>query len=426
MLKIFQYVGEYMTKWLIVATLMGIGGGLAAVALRFSIDFVTGVSYMLPMWIAPVIGGLLVSLLYKWDKNAAGFGTDKYIYAVNKKNSPLPFRMLFSKLIATAITLGFQGSGGVEGPMLVIGGSIASGITRLKGWKNYFCDEDCRILAICGAAGAIGAIFRSPLGGGIFVVEILYKSSLHYADLFPAMLSSTMGFVIYSMIAKATPMFVIPNYLPNVWNVPSFIVAGITAGLASLLFMGIFRQTSNFFQKLPFKSIHPAIGGLVTGIILIFLPDVAATGTNVIQDMIDGVFPITLLLLLLIGKIVATSFTVTSGGSAGLVIPALFIGAVSGNFISAAIGDGGVGLSASLVITGMAASLASVANVPIAAAIMLVEMVGLKLGVPATLGSIIGYALGHSQVIYGVTSPDHWQFEEVKQWRKNDINKKDH
>ncbi|ARE86027.1 Voltage-gated ClC-type chloride channel ClcB [Clostridium formicaceticum] len=415
-----------MTKWLVVATLMGIGGGLAAVVLKFSIDFITQMSAMVPQWIAPAVGGILVSVLYLWDKNAAGFGTDKYIYAVNKKNSPLPFKMVFSKIAVTAITLGFQGSGGVEGPMLVIGGGLASGITKLRAWKNYFCDEDCRTLAICGAAGAIGAIFRSPLGGGIFVVEILYKSSLHYADLFPAMLSSTMGFVIYSMLANANPMFVIPNYLPNVWNVPSFLLAGVTAGLASLLFMWIFRKVQGFFDKLPYKRMHPFIGGLLTGIILIFLPDVAATGTNVIQEMIHGVFPIKLLLLLLAGKILATSFTVTSGGSAGLVIPALFIGAISGNFISVLMGNGEFGLSASLVIAGMAASLASIANVPIAAAIMLVEMVGLRLGVPATLGSIIGYALGHGQVIYGVTSPDHWQFEEVKQWRKSDINKKGH
>ncbi|MCC5912266.1 MAG: chloride channel protein [Clostridiaceae bacterium] len=426
MIRIFQYVGEYMTKWLIVATLVGIGGGLSAVALSYAINFVTEISYYVPLWIAPVIGGILVSILYLKDPRAAGFGTDKYIYSVNKKNKPLPFRMLFSKIIATAITIGFQGSGGVEGPMLVIGGSIANGIRKIKRFKAYFHEEDRRILAICGAAGAIGAIFRSPLGGGIFVVEILYRSSLHYSDLFPAMLSSTMGFVIYSMIAHATPLFSIPNYLPNAMNVPVFILAGILAGIVSMLFMTAFKYVQNIFEDIPLKKIHPIIGGMVTGLILIALPDVAGTGTGVIQEMIDGVFPIELLILLLAGKIIATSFTVGSGGSAGLVIPALFIGAASGNVIAALLGNGDAGLSASLVITGMAASLASIANVPIAAAIMLVEMVGLKLGVPATLGSIIGYAIGHSKVIYGVTSPDHWQAEEMKEWRKNDLNKKDH
>ncbi|SCY80109.1 chloride channel protein [Alkaliphilus peptidifermentans] len=81
-----------------------------------------------------------------------------------------------------------------------------------------------------------------------------------------------------------------------------------------------------------------------------------------------------------------------------------------------------MGLSASLVIAGMAASLASIANVPIAAAIMLVEMVGLRLGVPAVIGSVIGYAIGHSRVIYGVNSPDQWQFMQKKHLK--DIDKK--
>lgn len=425
MAKIFQYVGAYMGKWLVVATMMGIGGGLSAVALKYSIDYISHSNFFIPLWIAPIIGGILVSIFYLWDRRAAGFGTDKYIAAVNK-NETLPFKTLVSKLVATALTIGFRGSGGVEGPMLVMGGSLADGIAKVKSLHKYFTAEDRRTLTICGAAGAVGAIFRSPLGGGIFVVEILYRSSLHYADLFPAMLSSTMGFVIYSMIAQSTPLFTIPDYLPNVFNIPSFILSGILGGVSALLFMEVFRRVQGLFIKLPYSKIHPVFGGLATGIILFLLPDVSGIGTSIIQEMIYKVFPIGLLLLLLLGKILATSFTVASGGSAGLVIPALFIGAASGNLIAALMANGDGGLSASLVITGMAASLASIANVPVAAAIVLVEMVGLRLGVPATLGSIIGYALGHSQVIYGVTSPDHWQFEEIKQWRRNDINKKGH
>ncbi|SES86258.1 chloride channel protein, CIC family [Natronincola peptidivorans] len=425
MSKLFQYIGAYMTKWLAIATLMGMGGGLSAVALNLSIQYVTERSYFLPLWIAPMIGGLLVSILYLWDRRPAGFGTDKYIDAVNNRKS-LSFKVFLTKLAATAITIGLRGSGGVEGPMLVMGGSLADGISKIRKARIYLTEEDQRILTICGAAGAIGAIFRSPVGGGIFVVEILYRSSLHYGDLFPAMLSSTMGFVIYSMLANANPLFTIPDYLPNVLNVPSFVLAGIVAGIASIVFMTVFRHTQEFFKKIPYYKLHPMMGGVATGFILLFLPDVAGTGTSVIQEMIYKVFPIGILVLLVIGKILATSFTVASGGSGGLVIPALFIGAASGNVMAALVANGDSGLYASLVITGMAASLASIANVPIAAAIMLVEMVGLRLGVPATLGSIIGYAIGHSQVIYGVTSPDHWQFKEMIAWRKNDINKKGH
>lgn len=423
--KLYQYVGGYMTKWLTIATLAGIGGGISAVILKKGIYFVEGLSYPFPLWLAPVLGGIIVSVIYLWDKAASGFGTDIYITAVNTKHGYLDFKTHLSKLAATAVTLGFKGSGGVEGPMLVMGGGLADGISRLPFLRRFLTESDHRVLTICGAAGAIGAIFGSPLGGGIFVVEVLYHSSLHYSDLFPAILSSSMGFVIFGMLTMAKPMFSIPKYIPNVFNVPLFILAAIIAAIISLVFMEIFSRVQGLFLKLPGKKIHPIIGGIMTGLILIWLPHVAGTGTSVIQQMIDGNFPIVLLLAILLGKILATSFTVASGGSAGLVIPALFVGAVGGNVIASLLAFGDVGLSASLVIAGMAASLASIANVPIAAAVMLVEMLGLQLGVPASLGSIIGYAIGHSRVIYGVTSPDHWQFEENKRIKERDF-KLDH
>ena len=211
----------------------------------------------------------------------------------------------------------------------------------------------------------------------------------------------------------------VPSYLPDVTNVHWFIITGILAGIISLLFMALFGYTRKIFIKLPRKRIHPVFGGILTDMILFQLPVVGGTGIDMIQNMINESLPVTFLLLLLVGKMLATSFTVASGGSAGLVIPSLFIGAIAGNFVSAfLLAD--AGFNSSLVIAGMAASLASVANVPVAAAIMLVEMAGLGLGVPATLGSIVGYAIGHSRVIYGVTHPDQWQFEETAKWRTID------
>lgn len=426
MKNISQYVGKYIIKWLVVATLVGIGGGFTAVALKMLIKFVGNLSSYVHIGLAPLIGGILVTFIYFWDKLASGFGTDHYVCEVNESVGYLKTKTLFSKLIATSITLGFQGSGGVEGPILVIGGSMGKMVSKIPVINKHFTNEDIRILTICGAAGAIGAIFRSPLGGGIFVVEVLYRSSLHYEDLFPAMLSSTMGFVTYSMISDSTPLFIIPNYLPDVYNIPLFILTGIVAGIASLLFMRVFSWTQRFFDKLSYKKIHPILGGAMTGLILLVLPQVGGTGDHIIQQMIDKNFSIIFLILLFLGKILATSFTVASGGSAGLVIPALFIGAISGNGISTLVANGNLGLSSSLVISGMSVSFASIANVPIAAAIMLIEMAGLRLGVPATLGSIVGYAIGHSQIIYGINCPEHLQFEKMKKWRNFDINDESH
>lgn len=111
-----------MAKWLFLAVLVGIGGGLAAVVLNSAIDFVTDLSAAIPVWLSPAVGAALIVIIYAyWDRQAAGSGTNHYLYAVNIDNGDMRFRTLFSKIAATAATLGFRGSGGVEGPMVVIG-----------------------------------------------------------------------------------------------------------------------------------------------------------------------------------------------------------------------------------------------------------------------------------------------------------------
>ena len=417
MKKAFQCVSGYMAKWLSIAILAGLGGGLCAVLLKKSIQLAAGVAGVLPLWLTPMLGGLLVCFIYRWDNKAAGFGTDHYIHAVNVKRGHLKVKNLLSKLVATAVTLGFNGSGGVEGPMLVIGGSLAGAISKIPLVAKNFSEEDQRILTICGAAGAVGAIFHSPLGGGIFVVELLYRSTLHYADLFPAILSSSMGFVAYSMLAEAGPFFDIPAYLPTVVNIPYFILAAALAGLVALIFMGIFAAAQKVFAHLPLNNYHPLIGGVITGLVLMLMPYAGGTGANIIQYLILNESRFMFLLFLLAAKILATSATVASGGSAGLVIPALFIGAIAGNFTALLIPDAGHALTALLTATGMAASLAGVANVPIATSVMLIEMVGLSMGVPASVGSIIGYAIARNKVIYNL---DNGNQTDIKLLREKD------
>ena len=400
---------------------MGFGGGVSVVGLRILIIFVQEFSNQIPIWIAPAIGGTLVSIIYMWDKLVSNYGTNHYITAVNKTPGLFSFKTFFSKLFATVVTLGFHGSGGITGPMLVIGGSFASGVAKLPIFKGALKEEDYRRLIICGAAGAIGAIFRSPIGGGILVVEILYLTSLHYADLFPAMLSSTMGYVSFSMISHGRPLFIIPDYQSTGFNIALFVIAAIMASLASQLFVQVFQKSQKMFSKIPYKRFHPVIGGILTGIVLLAAPKAAGIGSDIIQEMIITRFPFHILLVLLIGKIAATSFTVSSGGSAGLVIPSLFIGAISGNLLLSILPDQEAGLAAALVTAGMAASLASAVNVPISAAIILMEMVGHNVGVPATIGSIVGFIIGHSNVIYQEVDPDYSDFIKTKEFRNNNM-----
>ncbi|MGM0411242.1 MAG: chloride channel protein [Bacillota bacterium] len=373
------------------------------------------------------MGGFLSAFFFHWDFFAQGFGTNFYINSVNENNGFISFKTYITKLITSALTLGSYGSGGYEGPMVMIGGSIGSTIARIPNLKQHLTKDDIRILTISGAAGALGAIFRSPLGGGIFVVEILYRSSLNYPELFPSILSSTMGYIIYTKLGTGKPLFDIKEYLPNLTNVPWFIITAMLAALAAILFMKIFDSFRTFFDKNELRifniNFNAAIGGLFTGLILVILPQVGGTSINCIQNMINGNLNVSLLLVLFIAKILATALTVGSGGSGGVVVPALFIGSIVGNLMASTISlfvDIKPVLITSLSISGMAASFASIANVPVAASVMLVEMTGLQLGVPATLGSVIGYAVFRRKIIYNTTDPHLGEFVEGKKFRKKD------
>jgi len=395
-------VSIYITKWCVVASLVGVGGGLGALALRRGIAMVSGATLALPLGLSPALGACIAVLIYLWDPEAAGFGTDRYLTAVNLRYGHLERKTAISKLAASVATLGFRGSGGIEGPMALVGGSVANTIDRFPWIRRFFTVHDRRILTVCGAAGAIGAAFHSPLAGGIFAVEVLYKSSLHYADLFPAMLSATMGFVVYSLLDSGDPLLTIPHYVPNPAFTPYFFLAALVAAGAAMLFMKTFQFSVRTVRSLPFRRCTPILGGLATGAIIATVPESGGIGMEVIQDLVFTTHPLGWLALLGLAKIAATSFTVGFGGSGGLVIPALFLGALSGNAVGGFVAAGDTGLLASLVISGMSAALASVASVPITAAILLVEMAGLRLAVPATIGSVIGYIAGRGTVIYGI------------------------
>ncbi|MFW6287912.1 MAG: chloride channel protein [bacterium] len=421
---LYKYIWIYLVKWISLSIIVGIGGGFSTYLLKELIKKVTKISVYFPLWSAPIVGGLLVSVIYIWDRYAEGFGTNHYINSVNSNDGFLKFKTYLSKIVSSAFTLGFQGSGGYEGPLVMIGGSLGSVISRIPLVRNIISREDIRILTICGAAGALGAIFHSPLGAGIFVVEVLYRSTLHYPELFPAILSSTMGYIIYSRLGSAGPLFKIPEVLPELPNVPWFILTGVLAGLAALLFMDLFDVIRVFFKEKKYSykgyNLNPAIGGILTGLLMFLLPQVGGTGLNFIQEMITGHLNFLFILILIIAKILATSFTVGSGGSAGLVIPSLFIGALSGNMLVGIIGSTNAGFNISLIIAGMAASFASIANVPVAAAVMLIEMTGLQLGAPIVLGSVVGYTVAHRRIIYNTTYPDLGEFEQGKICRKKD------
>ncbi|ACB85523.1 chloride channel protein [Natranaerobius thermophilus] len=401
----------YIVKWFIVAVLVGILGGLSALLLNTAIDLFYFIrERYIHYLLGPVIAGIFLGFVFhKIDISTKSFGTNVFINSVNRLNGAIKGRTSLFKLFSSSLNLGFGASGGIEGPMVLIGGSMSNFLLRrIKPIAKYFSNEDMRIGTICGAAGAVGAVFRSPLGGGIFVVELLYKSALHYNELFPAILSSAIGYVTYSLVLDTDPLFTIPSYNMEVQYIPFIVVTAVLTGIISIFFKIVFYGSREFFENssIP-QPLRPAVGGIFTGMTaLIAGQEVLGIGTEYVQKFILTSMSIDIILLLLLGKIFATAFTIGSGGSAGKVIPALYIGALAGSLVSSLLSFefADSALHYSLVVVGMTASLSAIAGVPIASVVMIIEMLGLKMGVSAVIGAVIGYIIGNNQQFYEVTN----------------------
>lgn len=365
----------------------------------------TNVSWLL--FLLPAAGGLLAGIIiFTYAPEAEGHGTDAVIDAYNNKRGFIRKRVPIIKAISSIITIGSGGSAGREGPIAQIGAGFGSTLASFL----KLSDRDRRIMVICGTAAGIGSIFKAPLGGAIFAIEVLYKSDLETEGLVPAFISSTVAYSIFSSFFGWGHVFTTPSFN---FNDPAELVfygiLGILCAVTGILFVIIFYGLRDkVFKPLKIKPhFKPAIGGILVGIIAIFFPEVLGTGYGWTQMAINGdivKMSIILMMVLVLAKILATSFTISSGGSGGVFAPSLVIGSmVGGAFgqISALVFPNIITQPGSYALVGMGALLAGVAKVPIAAIIMVSEMAGNhNLLAPMMVASTISYVLAGKWTIY--------------------------
>lgn len=387
---------QRLYKWSILGGLTGTLGGLAAVVFVWLLETVEGsvtaaadalpTPWLLPL--VPALGGLAVGLLrarFTPESFDSPGSTDRAIDAIHDHGGRLPKRTAVMTAVTSAITLGTGGSAGREGPTVLIGagiGSIAARLVNLlrlpKRLGFTFTGEDVRVLAICGVAAGLGAVFRAPIGAALFAVGVLYIYGMEDDYLAPALVSSLTSYLLFSLFRGFEPMF----RAPFTWNLDLFdigvvLVIGILASLAGMAYIRTFYDLFERFQSWRIPTwLKPAIGGLAVGVIGLALPQALGMGHDTIQSIIDYRLGAGVLALLVVAKIVATSLTIGSGGAGGDMAPALVIGAALGGFVGAAANalfPGAVTNPALYVIAGMGALYASVAKVPLATAILLCE-----------------------------------------------------
>ncbi|MGD9127088.1 MAG: chloride channel protein [Planctomycetia bacterium] len=373
------------------------------------------------MLLVPTAGGLVCGfLVYTFAPEAEGHGTDGVIRAFHSAKGIIRARVPLVKSIASIITIGTGGSAGREGPIAQIGAGFGSILaTRLK-----LSDRERRMLVMAGAAGGISAIFHAPVGGALFAIEVLYASTaVEFMAFVPCVCSSVVAYSVFNAICGDSSAFVVRKTLTfePITELPFYLVFAVICAICGFLYVSTFYGLRNkVFHKIHIPNhFKPAIGGLMLGTILIFYPEVMAGGYGWIQQAIDGNLTIQLMGVLVLVKIVATSCTISSGGSGGVFAPSLFIGAMLGGaygMLCHAWFPELVPTPEAFVLVGMGGFFAGVAKVPLTALIMVSEMSSsYSLLVPLMLVSVINVAilsqkwtLYEEQVSSLVDSPAHF------------------
>ncbi len=424
----------------IVGILIGVVSGLGAIVFNFllqtgtrffTVDLITMIigpssarqfigiplGRWMMLWI-PALGGLIAGLIvFTFAPEAEGHGTDAMIDSFHRKKGVIRKRVPIIKTIASAITIGSGGSAGKEGPIAQIGAGFGSFLASLL----KAGDRQRRIMVLAGAAGGIGAIFKAPLGAALFATEVLYRrEDFEFEAIIPCILSSIVAFMVYTFHDGTAAIFHIPSFsLATPAQLPFYAVLGVLCALVGFPYVRFFYGIRDrFFRRLNLpKAVKPAIGGLMVGVVALFLPEVLGGGYPWMQSAIDGHLAIRLMAVLVVAKILATSFTISSGGSGGVFAPSLFIGSMLGGvfgntcqrFFPHIVTE-----PSAFVLVGMGGFFAGVAKVPIAALIMVAEMTGgYSLIVPMMIVTSLSYlllggtTLYEKQVATRVDSPAH-------------------
>ena len=447
-----QYFGE--------AALIGVLTGFVVVAFRYMIDFgthylsgafmpadvaevipdfshlakgFTTASFMNParwiMLILPAVGALLGYLLIRrFSKLENARGTDSAIRAYHQRAGYVTGTVIPVKSVASVLTVASGGSAGYEGPVTLLGAAVGSVVAR----KCNLTVRARRILMAAGLAAGIAALFQAPLAGAIFGFEIFYSSSdIEYETVLPCFVAAALSYTIYACffgwgsLSSLSPDNV---YETGLVLVPYFVLA-IIITFAARFYISFFRATEKRFgdSALP-GTLKVVIGGLVTGLIGFFLPDVLGPGYPLIASAFRlepealTAAPVLRMALaffvVFVFKVIATSFTVGSGGSGGVFAPALVcggaVGAATGLAFSAFLPASFCVQPAAFALVGMAGFVASAIRIPMSAIVIVAEISGNhQLLLPAMWVCGIsfwlnnGWSLYRSQVHSRESSPVH-------------------
>lgn len=354
--------------------------------------------------ILPAIGVLISTVIVlKFAPDAAGGGVDAVLKSFHQQDGIVSLKTSLVKLISTLFTLGSGGSGGIEGPIAQIGSGIGSSLARFFGFQA----SHVRAMMLAGCAGGVGAIFQAPLGGAFISIEILYKEDFEARALVPTVISSITGYFIFRQFIPGHDILSLPDALFTSYKeLPAYSLLALSCFLVGLIFIKLFHYIQDTSSKLKIPGLYkPVIGALFTGVIIFFIPATLGANLDPLSDLVYSDFSLGFLLSLVVFKMLATSFTVGSGGSAGIFGPSLFIGGMTGALLYTALSYFQIPImippKVAVVMVGMAGFFTCVAKTPIGALIMACEIVGsFNLLVPLLFVNILSVVLSQNYGIF--------------------------
>lgn len=405
---------------LVLAFIVGFLASVAAYVLHIIIGQIeslitSGFRMMTINWLYllyPIIGIWLTGLFIRYIvRDNISHGITRVLYAISTKQSRLKLHNTWSSIVASAITIGFGGSVGAEAPIVLTGSAIGSNLGKAFNMDN----RKLMLLVGCGAAAAVSGIFKAPIAGLVFTLEVLMVD-LTMASLLPILISSVTATCFSYFFTGSAAMYDFHiDYLWSLDRVPPTILLGIMCGFLSLYFMRVMSWCENGFAKLSSRPYMKLIlGGLILSSLIFLFPSLYGEGYSSLRIFIEGKteldwdsvlrgsmfagetkFLVLYVGLVMITKVFATSATNGAGGCGGTFAPSLFIGGFGGFFFARVWNINHLGVyipEKNFTLYGMAAVMAAVMHAPLTGIFLIAELTGgYHLFIPLIIVTICSY-----------------------------------
>jgi CIC family chloride channel protein len=414
-----EHISEKMFM-IILALIVGFFAAVAAFVLHWIINQIvylltssfdrTGANWLYLVY--PVVGIYLTSLFVRYIvKDNISHGITRILYAISSNRSRLKSHNCWSSVIASAITIGFGGSVGAEAPIVLTGSAIGSNLGKL-----FHMDRKMLMTLVgCGAAGAIAGIFKAPIAGLVFTLEVL-MIDMTMSALLPILVSCVTATCFTYIFSGDAALFTF--HLDSVWSVqriPACVLLGITCGLVSLYFIRMMGACEDVFARFKDKPyIRLAIGGTVLSLLIFLFPALYGEGYSSINLLLNGrteadwnqildnslfagqgTMLIPFIALVLLTKVIATSATNGGGGCGGTFAPSLFIGCFAGFLFSRLWNINQIGVyvpEKNFALLGMAGVMSGVMHAPLTGVFLIAELTGgYTMFMPLMIVSVCAY-----------------------------------